>query len=122
VVVPNPDERAVRMAIAARDRIAALQTQWRKRGYNLGLGCGITAGYATIGAIGFEGRRDYAAIGSVPNLAARLCDHAEPGQILVSQRLFSAVETIVEGEAIGEISFKGFHRPLQTYNIRRLKV
>jgi adenylate cyclase len=122
VVVPNPEERAVRMAVAARDRIDALQTQWRRRGYSLGLGCGITAGYATIGAIGFEGRRDYAAIGSVPNLAARLCDHAEPGQILVSQRLFSAVETIVEGEAIGEISFKGFHRPLQTYNIRRLKV
>jgi class 3 adenylate cyclase/CheY-like chemotaxis protein len=121
VVVPNAEERAVRMALAARDRVALLQSQWDKRGYVLGMGCGITSGYATIGAIGFEGRRDYAAIGSVPNLAARLCDHAGAGQILVSQRLFSAVEPIVEAECIGEISFKGFHRPMQTYNIRGLK-
>ena len=121
VVVPNPEERAVRLAVAARERVATLQTQWAKRGYTLGLGAGITSGYATIGAIGFEGRRDYAAIGSVPNLAARLCDHARPGEILISQRLYSAVEPLVEAESIGEISFKGFQRPLQTYNILRLK-
>lgn len=121
VVVPNPEERAVRMALEMRDRIATLQAQWLKRGYSLGFGAGLTAGYATIGAIGFEGRRDYAAIGTTPNLAARLCDRADPGQILASQRLYSAVEQFVEADSIGELSFKGFHRPLQTYNIRRLK-
>src|SRR5919106_1381441 len=120
IVVPNPEERAVRMAVEMRDRIAALQTKWTNRGYTLGLGAGISAGYATIGAIGFEGRRDYAAIGTVPNLAARLCEQARPGQILISQRLYSAVEPLVEVESMGERSFKGFHRPQQTYNILRL--
>ena len=121
LVVPNPEERAVRMTVEMRDRVATLQTRWSKRGYTLGVGAGITAGYATLGAIGFEGRRDYAAIGTIPNLAARLCDQARPGQILISQRLYSAVESLVEAESIGELSFKGFHRPLQTYNIRGLK-
>jgi adenylate cyclase len=117
VLVPNPEERAVRMAVAMRDRVATLQTKWANRGYTLGFGAGITAGYATIGGIGFEGRRDYAAIGTVPNLAARLCDHARPGQILVSQRLYSAVGPLVDVESVGELPFKGFHRPLQTYNL-----
>ena len=121
VLVPNPEERAVRMAVAMRDRVATLQTKWTNRGYTLGMGAGITSGYTTIGAIGFEGRRDYAAIGTVPNLAARLCDQAHPGQILVSQRLYSVVESLVEAESVGELSFKGFHRPLQTYNILRLR-
>jgi class 3 adenylate cyclase len=85
------------------------------------MGAGITAGYATIGAIGFEGRRDYAAIGTVPNLAARLCDRARPNQILVSQRLYSAVQSFVEAESVGELSFKGFHRPMQTYSILQLR-
>jgi adenylate cyclase len=85
------------------------------------LGAGITAGYATIGAIGFEGRKDYAAIGTVPNLAARLCDQARPGQILISQRFYSAVEPLVEAESMGEVSFKGIHQPLLVYNILRLK-
>ena len=120
IVVSNPEERAVRMAVAMRDRVATLQSKWANRGYALGVGAGITAGYATIGAIGFEGRRDYAAIGTVPNLAARLCDHARPNQILVSQRLYSAVHLFVDAEPIGELSFKGFHRPMQTYNILRL--
>ena len=121
VLVPNPEERAVRMAVAMRDRVATLQTKWANRGYTLGMGAGITAGYTTIGAIGFEGRRDYAAIGTVPNLAARLCDQARPGQILISQRLYGVVESLVEAESVGELSFKGFHRPLQTYNILRLR-
>jgi class 3 adenylate cyclase/CheY-like chemotaxis protein len=121
VLVPNPDERAVRMAVAMRDRVATLQTKWTNRGYTLGMGAGITSGYTTIGAIGFEGRRDYAAIGTVPNLAARLCDQARPGQILISQRLYSVVEALVEAESVGELSFKGFHRRLQTYNILRLR-
>lgn len=121
VAVPNPEERAVRMAVAMRDRVATLQTKWINRGYTLGLGAGITAGYATIGAIGFEGRKDYAAIGTVPNLAARLCDQARPGQILISQRFYSAVEPLVEAESMGELSFKGIHQPLLAYNILRLK-
>ncbi|MDH3446490.1 MAG: response regulator [Deltaproteobacteria bacterium] len=121
VLVPNPEERAVRMAVAMRNRVATLQAKWTNRGYGLGMGAGITAGYSTIGAIGFEGRRDYTAIGSVVNLAARLCDQAHPGQILISQRLYSVVESLVETESVGELSFKGFHRPLQTYNILRLR-
>jgi len=122
VIVPDPEERAVRMAVSMRDRVAMLQGKWANRGYTLGLGAGITVGYATIGAIGFEGRRDYAAIGTVTNLAARLCDQAHPGQILISQRCYTAVESLVEVESVGELSFKGFQRPLQTYNILRLRV
>jgi class 3 adenylate cyclase len=120
IIVANPEERAVRMAVEMRDRVAALQIKWANRGYTLGMGAGITAGYTTIGAIGFEGRRDYAAIGTVPNLAARLCDQARPGQILIPQRLYSVIESLVETESIGELSFKGFQRPLQIYNILRL--
>jgi class 3 adenylate cyclase len=121
VLVPNPEERAMRMALAMRDRAATLQTKWIKRGYALGFGAGITAGYATIGAIGFEGRRDYAAIGTVTNLAARLCGEAQPGQILISQRLYSVVESLVEAEPVGELTFKGFRRPVLAYNVLRLK-
>jgi DNA-binding response OmpR family regulator len=121
IIVPNPEERAVRMAVAMRDRAATLQTKWANRGYTLGMGAGITAGYTTIGAIGFEGRRDYAAIGTVPNLAARLCDQARPGQILISQRFYSVAESLVETESVGELFFKGFQRPLQIYNILRLR-
>jgi adenylate cyclase len=121
VLVPDSEERAVRMAVAMRERVATLQRKWANRGYALGFGAGITAGYATIGAIGFEGRRDYAAIGTVTNLAARLCDQALPGQILISRRFYSAVEFLVEVESVGELSFKGFQRPLQTYNILRLR-
>jgi len=122
VLVPDPEERAVRMAVSMRDRVATLQRKWANRGYTLDLGAGITAGYATIGAIGFEGRKDYAAIGTVTNLAARLCDQALPGQILISRRFYSAVQSLVEVESVGELTFKGFQRPLQTYNIVRLRV
>src|SRR5215475_1893317 len=122
VLVSNPEERAVRMAVAMRDRIATLQTKWANRGYTLGMGAGITVGYATMGAIGFEGRRDYGAIGTVTNLAARLCDQARPNQILVSQRLYRGARSFVEVESVGELSFKGFHRPMQAYNIVGLRV
>src|SRR6266849_5954100 len=87
VPVPNPAERAIRMAHAMRDRVRDLRVKWRKRGVDLDFGVGIAQGYATIGAIGFEGRMDYGAIGTVTNLAARLCGDAKPGQILVSQRI-----------------------------------
>lgn len=121
VPVPNPGERAVRMADAMRDRVKELTLRWRKLGYHLDCGMGLAQGYATIGAIGFEGRWDYGAIGTVTNLAARLCGEAKPGQILVPGRLLGTVEHLVEVEAIGEIALKGFHRPIKAYNIVRLK-
>ena len=121
VPVPNPGERAVRMAVAMRDRVGELTLRWRKLGYDLDCGMGLAQGYATIGAIGFEGRWDYGAIGTVTNLAARLCGEAQPGQILVPRRLLGTVEHLVEAEAIGELSLKGFHRPITAYNILRLK-
>jgi class 3 adenylate cyclase len=109
------------MATAMRDRVAELGSTWRKRGFELDLGVGIAQGYATIGAIGFEGRWDYGAIGTVTNLAARLCGEAKPGQVLISQRLLGAIEDIVEPEPVGELSLKGFHRPVSAFNIVRLR-
>ncbi len=121
VPVPDPAERAVRMAVAMRDRIAALSGRWRKRGYDLGLGIGIAQGYATIGAIGFEGRWDYGAIGTVTNLAARLCGEALPGQILLSTRVAAEVEDRVETEEVGALTLKGFGRPVPAFSLLRLK-
>jgi len=121
VPIPNPAERAVRMALAIRERIGRMAEAWVKRGYELSLGMGIAQGFATIGAIGFEGRWDYSAIGSVTNLAARLCAEAGPGQILAPRRFLWTIEDLVEAEAIGEFSLKGFHRPVTAYNILRLK-
>ena len=122
VPVPNPAERAIRMALAMRERVKELTVKWRKLGYELDFGVGIAQGYATIGGIGFEGRWDYGAIGTVTNLASRLCGEAKPGQILVSQRLLGGVEELVEAEPAGELSLKGFHRPITAHNILRLKV
>jgi class 3 adenylate cyclase len=122
VPVPNPAERAIRMALAMRERVKDLTAKWRKLGYELDFGVGIAQGYATIGAIGFEGRWDYGAIGTVTNLAARLCGEAKPGQILVSQRLLGGIDELVEAEPAGELSLKGFHRPITAHNILRLKV
>ncbi len=119
--VPNPAERAVRMALAMRDRVAALIGKWRKRGYELDLGVGIAQGYATIGAIGFEGRWDYGAIGTVTNLAARLCGEARPGQILVSVRAAAEVEDLVEAEEVGPLALKGMAKPVPAFNVLRLK-
>jgi class 3 adenylate cyclase len=121
VSVPNPAERAIRMALAMRERVKKLTFKWCKLGYELDFGVGIAQGYATIGAIGFEGRWDYGAIGTVTNLAARLCGEAKPGQILVSQRLLGNIDELVEVEPAGERSLKGFHRPITAYNILRLK-
>src|ERR1700686_2040853 len=101
VEVPNPAERAIHMAVAMRDVVAGLAARWRKRGWDLALGVGIAQGYATIGAIGFEGRMDYGAIGTVTNLAARLCGEAKPGQILVSKRVLAATDDLFEHESVG---------------------
>ena len=121
VPVANPAERAVRMALAMREQVDALCKAWKKRGFDLALGIGIAQGYATIGAIGFEGRWDYGAIGTVTNLAARLCSEAKAGQILAAQRVVAAVDDIAETEDIGGLALKGLQRPVQTYNIVRLK-
>jgi class 3 adenylate cyclase len=119
--VPDPTERALRMALAMRDRVAQLGTAWKKRGWELGMGVGIAQGYATIGAIGFEGRWDYGAIGNVTNLAARLCGEARAGQILISQRLLGTIDDLVECEPVGELTLKGFHRPITGFHVLRLK-
>jgi class 3 adenylate cyclase len=120
VEIPNPAEHAIRMAVAMRDVVASLAARWRKRGWDLALGVGIAQGYATIGAIGFEGRMDYGAIGTVTNLASRLCGEATPGQILVSARVAAAVEELIDAEEIGPMSLKGLARPVPTWNVRSL--
>ncbi|MBI4588081.1 MAG: adenylate/guanylate cyclase domain-containing protein, partial [Candidatus Rokubacteria bacterium] len=121
VPVPNPGERAVRMALAMRERVAEMIAAWRRRGYELDLGIGIAQGYATIGAIGFEGRWDYGAIGTVTNLAARLCGEARPGQILISRRLLGTVDELIRAEPVGDLTLKGFLKPVPTFNLVGLK-
>jgi adenylate cyclase len=121
VPVPNPAERAIRMAVAMRERVADLRVKWRKRGVDLDLGVGIAEGYATIGAIGFEGRLDYGAIGTVTNLAARLCGEAKPAQILVSQRMVGMIEELVDVEPVGELALKGFLKTVSAFTVLGLK-
>ena len=117
VPLPNPGERAVNMALAMREQVAVLVDKWRKLDYELDLGIGIANGYATIGAIGFEGRWDYGAIGSVTNLAARLCAEAKPNQILISKRVQAMIEETLQVEPAGELSLKGFQRPVLAFNV-----
>jgi len=117
--LPCPDhvERAMRMAVTMRTRIAALAAGWRNEGHQLGFGMGIAHGYATLGRIGFEGRFDYAAIGTIVNLAARLCDSAEDGQILVSRPVYAATEGSFQSEFVGRLSLKGFQSEIPAYNV-----
>src|SRR5450759_2408925 len=117
VPVPDPALRAVKMALAMRAAIGALIERWRRVGHDLGFGIGIAHGFATLGTIGFEGRFDYAAIGTVSNVASRLCDEAKPGQILISPRVLMAVEKDVTVEPIGDFALKGIRRPMVTYNV-----
>jgi class 3 adenylate cyclase len=98
-----------------------LAAQWKRRGYDLGLGIGIAQGYATVGAIGFEGRIDYGAIGTVTNMANRLCDLAEPGNILVSQRVHTDVEDGVLADDLGEVELHGFKRPVHAFRLVDLR-
>ena len=121
VVVENHELQAVRFALAAQERFAQLADDWRKRGTELALGVGIEAGYATLGRIGFEGRYDYAAVGPVANLASRLSTHAAPGQTLIGQRLFAAVQGAVEAEPAGNLVLKGFARPVLAYPVLALR-
>ncbi|HUG05646.1 MAG TPA: response regulator [Candidatus Limnocylindria bacterium] len=113
--------RAVGMALAVRTRMAELFEKWKKRGHALGFGAGIAMGHATLGRIGFEGRYDYGAVGNVTNLAQRLSAEAKPGQILVSQRVFSAIEGSVESESLGEVALKGYSRPVAAYSVLGLR-
>jgi adenylate cyclase len=115
--IPDAPLRAVRLACALREEMATLTPAWRKRGYELGLGTGIALGYATCGEVGFEGRSDYAAIGTVTNLASRLGDEATAGQVLITQRLHAEVEEDVEVEPIGELTLKGFRTPIPAFNV-----
>src|SRR6266550_629821 len=119
--VPNPAERAVRMALAIRERVGRMSEDWVRRGYELSLGIGVAQGYATIGAIGFEGRWDYSAIGTVTNLASRLCGEAPGDQILIAHHVYSGVEAIVEVEPQEVLTLKGFRRPVIAYRVRGLK-
>ena len=118
---PEPAVRAVRMAVEMRAEVEKLAVKWCKYGHELGFGLGISHGYATIGRIGFEGRLDYSAIGSVVNLAARLCGEAEAGQILVDRKVYMAIEDIAEVKESGELTLKGFHRPVVAYDVRTLR-
>ena len=117
VPVENPALQAVLMALEMRAGIGALTEKWRRLGHDIGFGIGIAHGFATLGTIGFEGRFDYAAIGTVSNVASRLCDEAKPGQILISPRVLMAVEDAVEVEPVGEFALKGIRRPLAAYNV-----
>jgi class 3 adenylate cyclase len=121
VPVPDPAVRAVRMVVEMRTRLGELTVGWRKRGYDLDFGAGIAQGYATIGAIGFEGRWDYGAIGTVTNLSARLCDEASAGQVLLSQRVVASVEDMAEVEPMGALQLKGFLKPVPAYQLLGLK-
>ena len=117
VPVENPALQAVLMALEMRDAIGALTEKWRRLGHDIGFGIGIAHGFATLGTIGFEGRFDYAAIGTVSNVSSRLCDEAKPGQILISPRVLMAVENAVKVEPVGEFELKGIRRPLAAYNV-----
>jgi class 3 adenylate cyclase/putative methionine-R-sulfoxide reductase with GAF domain len=117
VPVEEPALQAVFMALEMREAISGLTGNWRELGHEIGFGIGIAHGYATLGTIGFEGRFDYAAIGTVSNVASRLCDEAKPGQILISPRVLMAVKDSVTVEAVGEFELKGIRRPIAAYNV-----
>ena len=117
VPVPDASERAVRMAIEMRAAMVQMQAAWRRQGREIGFGAGIARGYATLGQIGFADRVDYTAIGTVCNLAARLCAEARDGQILISRRVAAAVEDMVRLEEIGDLALKGLMQAVTIYNI-----
>ncbi len=117
VPVENPALQAVLMALELRNALGALTQTWSRLGHEIGFGIGIAHGFATLGTIGYEGRFDYAAIGTVSNVASRLCDEAKPGQILISPRVLTKVENSITVEPVGEFALKGIRRPLSAYNV-----
>jgi class 3 adenylate cyclase len=120
IKLDNPTMNAMRMALAMREEFAALRASWKKDGYDLDLGIGIAQGYATLGAIGFDGRWDYACIGSVTNLAARLCREAKGGQILTTQKTLTAVEESAQVEPVGEVTLHGMSQAVRVFNVTGL--
>jgi class 3 adenylate cyclase/CheY-like chemotaxis protein len=113
----DPCARAVQMAVAMRGRLSELSSKWRREGHELGFGVGIAYGYATLGEIGFEARSDYSAIGTVVNLAARLCAEARDGQILIDGKVRAAIDGRTMAEPVGELTLKGLHRPIEVFNV-----
>jgi class 3 adenylate cyclase len=122
VLIDEPELQAATLALAMRERIGECAEGWKKRGYDLGLGAGIAVGHATLGRIGFEGRYDYGALGSVTNIAARLSDEAKAGQILLSQRAYAALEQKVEARNVGTVELKGLGRPMDAYELVGLRM
>jgi len=121
VPMERPAEAAVRMALDMQTAFQALGIEWARRGFELGLGCGIAQGYATLGQIGFEGRWDYAAIGSVTNLAARLCAEARGGQVLVDRKTLAKIDALVQSTPLGPLTLKGFTQPVPAFSVEGLK-
>jgi class 3 adenylate cyclase len=121
IKLENPTANAVKMALEMQEKFAPLRAAWKKRGFDLDLAIGIAQGYATLGAIGFEGRWDYACIGSVTNLAARLCGDAKGGQILTNQKTLARIEEATQAEPLGEVTLKGIAQPVQAFNVTAFK-
>ena len=121
--VPQPDHvsRAVRMAVAMREMFEGLASKWARLGFELGLGVGIATGYATLGRIGFEGRYDYGMVGAAVIVAARLSSAAEANQILLNPRAHAAVDELVDAESVGDLTLKGFARPIPTVNVLAMR-
>jgi adenylate cyclase len=122
IPLEKPAENAISMALAMQQQFAPLRAAWKKRGFDLDLGIGITQGYATLGAVGFEGRWEYACIGSVANLASRLCNEAKGGQILINRKSYSRIEDVVQAEPLGDLVLKGIAQPVPVLNITGIKV
>jgi class 3 adenylate cyclase len=120
VPCPDPALRAVQLAVDMRDAAASLARSWTARGHEIGFGVGIAQGYATLGRIGFEGRFDYTAMGTVTNVAARLCAEAKDGQILVTQRVAAAIDRLAELQHLGDVALRGLSRPIAVLNVSRL--
>ncbi len=121
IKLENPAMNAVRMAVKMQEQFSPLRAAWKKRGFDLDLGIGFVQGFATLGAIGYEGRWDYACIGSVTNLAARLCSEAKGGQILTNQKTVSRIDDFVKSESLGEVMLKGIAHPVAAFNVAGLK-
>jgi class 3 adenylate cyclase len=121
IKLENPTANAVKMALEMQEKFAPLRAAWKKRGFDLDLAIGIAQGYATLGAIGFEGRWDYACIGSVTNLAARLCGDAKGGQILTNQKTLARIEEATQAEPLGEVTLKGIAQPVPVFNVTGFK-
>ena len=117
ILCDEPALRAVRLALTMRLAMRPLTEEWRKLGHDLGFGVGVSLGYATLGMVGFEGRYDYTANGSAVNLAARLCDEARDGQILISGRAYASLDGAIEVEPLGSLELKGFHRPIEAHSV-----